>query len=140
MSALVTIHPPLSSGVPQGSVSSPLLFSLYLLQLGSKLRKHGISFHYYTDDSLIYVPLKKNDVYSIRPLRWCLDDIKAWMTSNFMNFNGKKTEIRLFGGTTETPLWILGSLSQYIKPTITKLGVKVDPDLKFNNQMRAVVK
>ena len=61
----------------RSSVLGPLLFSLYLLPLGSILRKHGISFHCYADDSQIYVPLKKKDEHSARQLLICLDNIKA---------------------------------------------------------------
>uniref|UniRef100_A0A8C2EP51 Reverse transcriptase domain-containing protein n=1 Tax=Cyprinus carpio TaxID=7962 RepID=A0A8C2EP51_CYPCA len=136
----VSFSAPLLCGVPQGSVLGPLLFSLYLLPLGSILRKNGISFHCYADDSLLYVRLKKKNDNSVGQLLDCLDDIKAWMALNFLNFNDKKTEVMVFGGTTGTPPVDLGSLAPYIKPSITNLGVKVDPELKLNSQIKAVVK
>ncbi len=46
----------------------------------------------------------------------------------------------VFGGTTGAPLVDLGSLAQFIKPTVTNLGVKVDADLKLDCQISAVVK
>lgn len=83
-------------GVPQGSILGSILFSLYILPLGSIFRKHGISFHCYADDSQLYLPLKRNNANSIAPLLRCLEDIKAWMASNFLKFNEEKTEIILF--------------------------------------------
>uniref|UniRef100_A0A8C5AN71 Reverse transcriptase domain-containing protein n=1 Tax=Gadus morhua TaxID=8049 RepID=A0A8C5AN71_GADMO len=131
---------PLLHGVPQGSLLGPLLFSLYLLPLGSILRKHGISFHCYADDSQIYIPLRKAEAYSIKPLLDCLQDIKAWMSLNFLNFNEKKTEVMVFSGSGVSPLVDLGYLEQFRRPILNNLGVKVDTDLKFDTQVKAVVK
>ena len=65
----------LGDSVSSSAVLGPLLFSLYLLPLGSILRKHNISFHCYADDSQIYIPLKKKDEHSVRLLLKCLDNI-----------------------------------------------------------------
>ena len=118
---------------------STILCPPLLENTGSILRKHSISFHCYADDTQIYVPLTKSDS-SVKPLLDCLDDIKAWMSLNFFNFNEKKTEVMVFGGTSMTPLVELGSLAQHHKQIVNNLGVKVDAELKFDSQITAVVK
>ncbi len=74
----------LTCGVPQGSILSPALFSLYLLPLGSIFRKHNISFHCYADDLPIYLPLTKKTNFAFDTLTACLADVKSWLSNNFV--------------------------------------------------------
>ncbi len=84
---------PLMCGVPQGSILAPILFSLYILPLGTIFRKYGISYHFYADDTQIYLPLRKNYVNALDSLVNCLKEVKAWMSANVLNFNESKTEL-----------------------------------------------
>ena len=47
----------LKFGLPQGSVSGPLLFTLYTTPLSSMIFEHAIPHHLYADDSQLYVSL-----------------------------------------------------------------------------------
>ncbi|KAI2665842.1 RNA-directed DNA polymerase from mobile element jockey [Labeo rohita] len=92
---------PLTCGVPQGSVLGPVLFSPYMLPLGSILRKYDISFHCFADDVQIYMPLKSENS-STQSLQSCLQEVKDWLKLNFLNLNESKTEIVMFGSSKQT--------------------------------------
>lgn len=83
----------LTCGVPQGSILSPTLFSLYLLPLVSIFFKYRVSFHLYADDTQLYIPFKHNDFNSIEVLLACLQEVKSWLTHNFLALNENETEV-----------------------------------------------
>ena len=80
-------------GVPQGSVLGPIKFCLYLLHLAAILRKHGIGYHIYADDTQVYISFKsKEPLESLEKLNSCISDIRVWMIKQKLKINDEKTE------------------------------------------------
>ena len=128
-------------GVPQGSILGPILFSINMLPLGEVIRRHGISFHFYADDSQLYLPIKPNDPHMLSALHECLNDIKSWMALHFLQLNYRKNEILVIGPRqlSEQIMPSTGDLSKLIKPVARSLGVLFDSNLCFEQHITKIV-
>lgn len=130
----------MSHGVPQGSISGPLLFNMYMLRLGNIIRKYDDIFHFYTDDSQLYLQLKFRD--SLQPLMDSLEDIKCWMVNNVLQLNSDQTEVIIFdpAKTRSSIVSYLDNLMPDVKPHAKNVGVLFDPELCLEKQISSVVK
>jgi len=62
----------LASGVPQGSILSPLLFAMYVSPIGQVVDAFGIQ-HQYADDLMLYCALTASKLHDLSPLVRCSD-------------------------------------------------------------------
>ncbi|XP_072018281.1 uncharacterized protein [Amphiura filiformis] len=138
----------LDTGVPQGSVLGPLGFILYTSPVGNIIRKHGLSFHVYADDTQLYISfdprIPEACHTALSKLELCITELSNWMTVNKLRLNHSKTEF-FIAGTTQG----LNKLSpvelkvgnERIKPStsVRNLGMIFDDHMSMTKHINSLM-
>ena len=124
----------------------PMFTGLYTTPLSLIIRTHkGIKFHFYANDSQVYVHLSKKNA-AFEKLNRCLDGVKEWMSTSKLKLNPDKTEFIIFGLKSQRdklkacfPIDISGSPLCPVD-SVKNLGVWLDSDFSLSKHVQNACK
>ena len=134
----------INAGVPQGSLLGPTLFLLFINDLPDHIIKSLVSV--YADDTTLYGRTSKiQDEESLAAdLSSDLENIQNWGKEWLVTFNASKTKLLSFHHHRNPPNLSPVEMSE---TTLSEsscfdrlLGLKITPDLKWNEYIREVAK
>ena len=128
----------MSSGVPQGTIVGPLLFSIYTNDLASISIPQKCSTQTYVDDTKLITPFQlKDNLSAITDMKDDLFKIGEWCSNNLLLLNPGKTKLMIFGSRqmrAKLQFHSLPFVGRDIVPTDTAkdLGLILDSDLTYD--------
>jgi len=129
-------------GVPEGSILGPLLFSLFINDLPSRL--WYIFKHLYADDLQLYdSEHPENFLLCIGRLNRALQDISNWARENLIKINVNKTHVIYFTNkkrfnVSHIPMLTFDDIDLPYETRVKNLGVTFGVDLRFREHVNSI--
>ena len=123
-----------TSGVPQGSVLGPLLFSIFINDLPSVVQSELVLF---ADDAKIYRTIQSDDDYL--QLQQDLDNLFLWSCEWQLCFNVDKCKVLHIGSNQHYRQYRLGGDFITVSDAEKDLGILIDNKLAFHKQCSTAV-
>ena len=127
----------LHTGVPQGSILGPLLFSLYINDLPSVCP--DVETLLYADDTVMYVHAKTKQLAAAK-LTSALEQISKWLNCSCLQLNLKKT-VGMFFTKRQCNIASNITISGHnidIVSEVKYLGITIDSNLTFKKHIKKV--
>lgn len=122
-----------------------LYCSAFMLPLGQIIRNYDLGYHFYADDTLIYISSKSDINVTSSVLSECVQEIKMLMHRNFLKLNSSKTEVVLIGTKAaihKGSSFNLSMANSVVAPSThtRNLGVIFDAHLTLDSHIKSITK
>ena len=125
----------ITSGVPQGSILGPLLFSIYLNPLTNISLSRDSTLILYADDIVLYRPIATHS--DVESLQADVDKVSNWVRDAGLSLNAQKSKVIVFSCKRVPPvvnILVCHNVIPVVESTCF-LGVTISCDLKWNTHI-----
>ena len=124
-------------------------YVIYTFPVGDIIRKHGLDYHFYADDSQLHIAFEIADNSSLQSaigkIINCVNEIDNWMSINKLKLNQDKTEVLVFTSVyNKEPVHLdsisIGNTSVNISTSARNIGVLFDNKLTMSEHINYLCK